>query len=311
MTGIKRWLAGLLSGMIVFSGISISAEDTGPDIVEIQESVVTREGEDAGTLEDRILQIAELMQTEQIQNLLKIEDVKTISSEVIWKALVWLAQNRPVTMKILAELGVEEADRRCIEKLWDSAEKISDAVQEFQDSEEGKKLTEDAEALRNDPEFLEAMKNLQALLTSDDVDSIMDGIQETVESGRAAGHGDGSLTQEALDRQLDRTSFVGSLLIRLLAVLDESEWARDSLPDLMNNENFWLFLLDLSEGDKTLDQTIQKELGKLAEDPEIDPFIRRTISAWFTLMRKLKNPDDDGGEAGKNLQEETEDSTHE
>ena len=73
MTGIKRWLAAILAGMLLFSCAAASAEENGRDTVDIQESLVTREYTDA-TLEDHFLQLAQLVQKDEVRNLLKIED---------------------------------------------------------------------------------------------------------------------------------------------------------------------------------------------------------------------------------------------
>lgn len=134
MTGMKRRLAAVLAGMVLFSCAAAPAEDIGRDTVDIQESLVTREYTDA-TLEDHFLQLALLVQKDEVRNLLKIEDVSTIATEVVWKVLVWMWHNRPVTMKILVEFGVSEPDLRNVEKLWDSAERIIDALRKHGESD--------------------------------------------------------------------------------------------------------------------------------------------------------------------------------
>ena len=118
---MKRWLAALLAVALLFSGGTVLAENANSrDIVDIQESMSSREGETVGTLAENILFLMEALQKEEIRSLLKMEDVQDILSEVVYRVLAWLVENRPVTMKILAELGVVESDLRCIEKLWDS-----------------------------------------------------------------------------------------------------------------------------------------------------------------------------------------------
>ena len=201
MTGMKRWLAAILAGMVLFSCAAASAEEAGRDTVDIQESLVSREGEQARTLADHLLELTALMQREEVRNLLKIEDVSTITSEVISKILVWMWENRPVTMKILAEFGVSESDRRSVEKLWDSVHRLSAAFRNYEASEQGKQLKADADALMSDPAFKQSVYDLQVLLTSEDLGSIVDAMQEVSESGQA-NRTEGPLTKAALEQEV-------------------------------------------------------------------------------------------------------------
>ena len=154
---MKKWLAVLLSVMILFSGSLCLAESTEPkENADIQEAVVSVEGESLGTLSENIRFLKDLAQNEEVRELLGMEEVKTVTSEIIWRVLIWLYQNRPVTMKILAELGVKESDRRCIEKLWDSADRIGEALMNHSQTEDGRQLQAEAEAVKNDPDIYDA-----------------------------------------------------------------------------------------------------------------------------------------------------------
>lgn len=303
MTGIKRRLAAVLAGMVLFSCTAASAEDIGRDTVDIQESLVTREYTDA-TLEDHFLQLALLVQKDEVRNLLKIEDVSTIATEVVWKVLVWMWHNRPVTVKILTEFGVSEPDLRNVEKLWDSAERIIDAIRKHGESDRGKQLSAKADALLSDEEFRKSMDSLQVLLTSEDVSSVLHALQEVAESDRTDWK-KGPLTEAALEREINRTGFTGSLLLSLFEALDQSGWARESLPGLLTNEKLWQFLLDLAEGDEELDRVFREEVLRLTEDPEMNAFLQRTLSAGMELANSLRG-EDAGGEDGTHPQEETE-----
>ena len=107
---MKKWLAVLLSVMILFSGSLCLAESTEPkENADIQETVVSVEGESLGTLSENIRFLKDLAQNKEVRELLGMEEVKTVTSEIIWRVLIWLYQNRPVTMKILAELGRQAA----------------------------------------------------------------------------------------------------------------------------------------------------------------------------------------------------------
>jgi len=304
MTGIKRWLAAILAGMLLFSCAAASAEENGRDTVDIQESLVSREGEETRTLGDHILELAALMQKEEVRNLLKIEDVSTITSEVISKILAWMWNNRPVTMKILAEFGVRESDLRSVEKLWDSAERLSAAFRDHESSEHGKQLSADVDALMEDPDFIRSVNDLRMLLSSEDLAGIVGALQEA-----ASGQADlteGPLTKAALEQEVNRTTFTGSLLLSLLGVLDQSEWARNSLPGLLMNENLWRVLKDLSEGDEELDRVVREEFTLLSEDPEITGFLQSTLSAVPDLLNILHSPDAGSGKNGNHSPEETE-----
>ena len=312
MAGIKRWLAALLAGIVLISGAAASAESTGRGTVDIQESVVSREGESAGTLKDHLLLLGDLLQTEEVRNLLKIEDVKTITSEVIAKVAAWMINHRPVTMKIFTEFGFGEADVRCIGTLWDSADRIAAAVREYEASEEGKRLAADRGALFRDPDFREMLESFLPLLTRENLDRILADLRKVVDSwdspsegdppARDARPGDGPLAKEAMDRQVDPTSVLGSLLLAVLDALDADEWAGNYLPDLLQNENLWRFVTDLTNSTGSLDRNIQAELEILLDDPEMIDFADRSISALFSLLESLSSP------AAGNDSEKTEDA---
>lgn len=314
MTGMKRWLAAVLAGIVLFSGAA-SAENPGRGTVDIQESVVSREGKTEGTLEDHIRLLGELLRTEEVRNLLKIEDVKTITSEVIANVLLWMVDHRPVTMKIFMEFGLGEADVRCIGKIWDSVDRMTAAIREFEASEEGKQLAADRDAFLSDPAFRKTMDNFLPLLTKESVDGVLGAVRDAAESWefpsegdppvREARPGDGPLAKEAMDRQVDSTSVLGSLLLSVLDSLDANEWTRNTLPDLLQNENLWRVLTDLTNNTGTLDRKILAELEILLDDPELAEFADRAFSAVFTLKDDLSVPD--AGDAG-NDPEKTEEA---
>lgn len=305
MTGMKRRLAALLACMVLFSCAAAPAEDIGLHTVDIQESLVSREGQEDRTLEEHLLQILELLQRKEVRNLLKIEDVSLIASEVIWNVLVWMWDNRPVTMKILAELGIGETDLRNVDKLWDSAERLSSALEEHSKSEQGQRLEAEIHALAADEEFRKSLNSLADLMTSEDLGNLLASLQEAAESGSTA-LSDGPLTAAALERELDRASFTGSLLLSLLNVLDQSEWARETLPGLLFNENLWRLLLDAAQGSEELDRIFREEFTLLTSDPEMNSFLQRTLYAVFNLMNAMQVPGSGSGEDENRPQEETE-----
>ena len=230
-----------------------------------------------------------------------MEEVKTVTSEIIWRVLIWLYQNRPVTMKILAELGVKESDRRCIEKLWDSADRIGEALMNHSQTEDGRQLQAEAEAVKNDPELQESLVNFQALATSEDLTVILDTLSEAVKAETAEKKNpDGALTKEALNRNVDQSSFIGKLIIEALTVMDRSEWARKSVPKLLKNENLWRFLAHLSGGNSELDRVFREEFVLITNDPEINVFFKQTMLEARALYRALADPETDSPETAGN-----------
>ena len=315
---MKRWLAGLLSVMILFSGGLCLAENAEPtenaepmENADIQETVVSVEGESLGTLSENIRFLKDLAADEEVRELLGMEEVKTVTSEVIWRVLVWLYRNRPVTMKILAELGIKESDRRCIEKIWDSADRIGEALIEHSQTEDGKQLQAEAEAVKNDPEIQQALVNFQKLATSEDLMNILDALDEAVKDealkseavkSETAGseNSDGALANEARNQRVDQSSFIGKLIIEAISVMDQSEWARESVPKLLKNENLWRFLTHLSGGNPELDRVFQEEFVLIAGDPEINVFFKKTLLDAQALYQALEGTETDQPETADN-----------
>ena len=289
MTGIKRLLAGFLAGLILFSCAAASGEDGIRDTVEIQESLVSREDDTDATLEDHLLLMWNLMQEKEVRNLLQIEDVQVITSEVLAKVLIWMIRNRPVTMKILTEFGVAEEDRRCIGTIWDSAERIQAAINQYLETEDGKSLADEFTVLKDDPEFREALEQFMAMLSSDEVRSLIASLTEPETSGTKAAHGAGPLEQIALDRALDENSFLGSLILKLLNILDQNGWASETLPALLQNENLWRFLLHLAGSSTELNSLINEEYEKLTSDPDVMAFAERTLSALAAVSERVRS----------------------
>ena len=291
---MRRWLAGLLSVMILFSGSLCLAEDTeSMENADIQETVVSVEGESLGTLSENIRFLVSLTGNEEIRGLLKIEDVKSITSEIIWRTLVWLYQNRPVTMKILAELGVKEADLRCIEKLWDSADRIGEALMKHSRSEDGRQLQAEAKAVKNDPELQEALVNFQKLATSEDLKNILDTLDDAVIS-EAAEHE--TVNSDTVISDVDQSSFIGKLVVKALSVIEQSEWAQKSVPNLLKNENLRRFLAHLSVGNPELDRAFREEFVLITSDPEMNVFFREILLEVQALFRALAETETDDPE---------------
>ena len=215
MMGMKQCLAGLLAGVMLFPGIAAVAEET-DSTVKIQESLVSREETEDTSLRERLFQIAELMNTEEVRALLNIDDVKSILNDVVFKVLRWMIDHRPVTMKIFTELGIGEKDRQCIEKLWDSAERIENAAREYRNSEDRARLAEEFAALTEDPDIQDTVRFLQSIVSQENIDMVLQAIRNSMDTGTETGLGDGPLTREARKEELEQKSFAGFLLVLVL-----------------------------------------------------------------------------------------------
>lgn len=287
---MKRWLAGWLSVVILFSGGFCLAEaPQEKERADLEETVVTVEGENLGTVSENLVFLVKMIGDEDVQDLLKNEEVKSVAWEIATRVFLWMYENRPVTMKILAELGIGEGDRHCVEKLWDSAERIHAALDAFSDSDEGVQLMMEFDALTNDPDILLSMNEFLDLLTSEDLTVLLNAIPEVVnESIAERKDSDGSLTQQALDRKVDRSSFLGTLIFRILFVMDHSEWARNSVPKLLENENLWTFLTHLTSGNKELDRVFREEFVRITSDPEVKGFFKQTLLELRDLAKAFQ-----------------------
>ena len=286
---MRKWLAGCLALIFLISGIPVFAENTGKDTVSIQESMVSVEGESVGSLAENFRFLADLLKDEEIRSLLKMEDVSTIFTEVVWKVLVWMYENRPVTMKILTELGVDERNQRCIAVIWDSADRIAHEVDVFKASEEGRQLQEEGNALLADPDLQKTLIGILNLAKSEDLSNLLKAVWKAAESaGTEATDSDGVLTAEAMKRKLGLNTYIGNTILNILKTLEESDWVRNSLPQLQANENLWNFLLHLASTDNSgLDNVIREEMEKLSQDPEISIFILETLTGLSGLSQAM------------------------
>ena len=281
---MKRWIAGLLAAAFLLAGGTGWAENgLNESTVEIQESVISPEEQTSNTLTDNLKLILQLSQNEDVRSLFQFQDVKDLTNEVILKVLVWMLQNRPVTIKILAELGVGEQDLRCIGKIWDSVDRIYTTLKTYMETEEGKQLARELETLKNDPELKQSANNFLTMITSADVANLLTDISKIMREGSEALETEGDLTQEAARRNMNKTNVTGALVMELAGLVEKSDWARESLPQLANNDNLWAVLdhiTDIAE----LDAVIQEEIFRLSEDEEVMGFVQSTLLGVRNLL---------------------------
>lgn len=285
---MRKWIAGLLTVILLCSSGLAAAQET----PATQEGVMqSQETEYPGSLAEYHEDLVLLLSDEEVQKLLQMPDVQDLLREGIVGVLAWMIQNRPVTMKILVEFGVGEDERGYIDRIWDSGERIADAWRDYSTTEDGQQLLAEMEALRNDPEIIASGNEFLMMITSDDVSTIMDSIWAAVEEDAAAESTGMSVTEDALEQQLDRSTMIGELMIELLSVFEQSEWARDRAPALLENDNLLQLLIHLSEDNAFFD-VVQEECRVLAEDPDMRAFIELVLQDSVLLIQMIWNESD-------------------
>ena len=304
---MKRLLAGWLAMMFLFAaGISLAESSKDDETVNIEESLISGEGLDPGSMAQTLRMFEELLQDEDVKAILKNKDVNSVASEVLTRILIWMIQNKEVTMKILAEMGINETDRNSIEKIWDSLERINDSYKEYLETDDGKQLAAEYAAVKNDPDVIAAANDFKALSTSEDLNQLLQALNEAVEADKTNDEMEnGELTQAVLDREVDDKTFVGALIIEIMQVLDRSPWAQKSLPKLATNENVLKFLEHLAKGSPEQDKLIRDELRLILGDREVNLFIQNILKYGHALYRALENPSDPAAEPETKEQENT------
>ena len=274
------------------------------ETADIEESMVTLEDEDLGSLAENFTLIKDLLKDEEVQGILNNQEVASVTSEIVFRILVWMFQNRSVTMKILAESGVSEADRQSIEKIWDSVDRVTSAYTDYLETEDGKQLQAECEAVKADPDIQQSVADFKDLVTSKDLNLLLQAITEAAKADAAENALEGSqLTQSAVEKEIDDTTFMGTMILQVMKILDQSTWAQDSVPKLAKNENLWKLLTHLANGNQELDQLLRTELKLILGDREINVFIQNLLKKGYALFRILHRSPEQGAETETGIQE--------
>ena len=294
---IRRAVALLLAGILAVGMTAAAAENPSARTdAEIQQSVVTREGEAANSFGSMLLQLVQLSLREDVQSLMRIEDFNKVMHEVVLRVLVWMFQNRDVTMKILLELGLTEEDLVAVGKIWDSGERVVDVIRNFKASEDGQALRESAAALESDPGFQKDLHELMDMVNEGTVSSALKTIDSLMQEGKdilqkEADPPAGVLSREAEKRHLDRESFTGRLLSETLRLMDLKAEVNGALLGIMSNENVWTVLLQITNGSKELDDVLREEFNRLSNDPDVEGLLHRAMDIVDKLVEKAKEMD--------------------
>ena len=163
--------------------VSSEGTETAEEVPAEEESTASGENpvesEDEGKknpnseMSENLKIVSALLNSEDFRHLLEIDDVKFLISDILAESVIWMLQNRPVTMKILAELGAAENDLKVINRLWDSETVIEHSVVDYLDEPDGQLLQEQANQLFGSSDFLQTVKDFTSLATSEDLQNLI------------------------------------------------------------------------------------------------------------------------------------------
>lgn len=296
---MKRACAFLLA-MILFTvgtGIFSSGAEYigGNELVEIQQSLVSSENTESGGLGSNLIQLLVMVQNDDVRSLLTIQDFTDVMNEIVLRVLVWLYENRPVTMEIFAELGAESRDIRCIEKIWDSLERIVRARDEYNKTDEGTKLIQEVQDLAQDQEFNDNLMKLIDLGSFENVSKFFEDMLNGISRESSSGDGNEWIVQLATERKMKTDSFVGSLIIRAIALIFANPEANESMEKIISNEKLWILLAELAKDRGKLDNVLFDEIRTLLNDEEIMDFVQRMTTGAVMEAKKLQEAQEKEG----------------
>ena len=285
---MKKWIAGWLAAVFLFSaGVARAEGSPGSGTAGIQESVVTIEGEEIGSLAENLLFLAELMENEDVRALLSRKDVSDLFTEAVMEVVIWLYENRPVAMKVFAEMGVSEKDCVLIGRIWESFERVRSKALEYAETEDGKLLEQEWQQVRDDPDLQAVQSSLLRVLTSKDTQKLAEELMAAADTEPAEDAQDGPLTQQAKEKEVDGTTASGRILLRIMKILDENEWDSENLANLLMNEHIWQLAVHLANRESEVIPVAQEEFGKLMDDPETADFITRAVMDLISVKDRL------------------------
>ena len=287
---MKRWIAWLLVPMLALSflpGAAALAEEGVTDTAEIQESVVTREGErKEETLNDNLRLILNTFHSEEFQDLLKNPEVQDVLTEGGTAVGRWLLENRTVTMKILTELGVSERDRTVIDEIWDSADRLYTLELAYEQSEDGAQLAQELVTLKNNPAFIRFCQDYAKMLESEDLKAVLEGIQRTANEGSATENRE--LMDRFAEEGIDRDSPLGNLILSVLSFSELNKEANESLALLMKERDFWIVVVHIANNRANLEELpILEETRRLLNNPDVMAFLTETGQSFMKIVNIL------------------------
>ena len=296
---MKRLIALLTALLVLCSGLSVFAEsgeraekDAVYDTVEIEERMVTDDSRmSAGTLAENIRLFLDLLESEDVRSLLKIDDVKDVLGEIVARTIIWLWQNRPVTMKILAELGVPEEEREAISVIWDSAERMEKQELAYLKTDEGKAFLRDLEELRKLPAFNRLLQEYTAMVKARDVNDFFSILRRVGDKNLAVPP---SLTPEDLKQLAESygyqvTGVDAREMSDILAWMYQYTGVADSLAELAGEPVFWRVFFNLYERHlNPEDGILAEEIAGLLDNSKVRDYLSRLVETAAATLHALR-----------------------
>lgn len=309
---VKRWGAVLLAVILLLGCALAGAEERTQTNAEIVEQLESREktgsGEAGGALE-MLKTLGEILISEDFRSLLEYEDVKEVFNEIILETTLWLYENRPVTIKILRELGISEKETVIVEKLWDSLDRIINSMEVYLETEDGKALQSSYTALTESNAFQRVWEDFVKLVKKEDLQDLLktlngalEGqleetrafIDATIVEGETSEQVEEKLSrfQEKFNRIVeerggDPQAIALTTGMQIFARVAESDWAKNSMPDLMEEEALWTFLEQLENLlNSPIMETAKQEMINLLQDEEIRDYLTELINGMVGIVRE-------------------------
>lgn len=293
---MRKGLALLTAVILAFTCLAAGAEsqeDKTLEAYEIEEKLVSGEGKAFdGTLAGTLDLVSKFITDPEYMHILRIKDVQDIMNEVVLRGLVWLWQNRPVTMKVLKELGVKKEERSLISTIWDSAERLEAAEKDYILTEDGQQLKAEFEELKKHPACDGIVKGFFNVISAQNVRELLDAL-----------HRDEGDTQEAYepvttDEVRDYAKQMGyeeqmtdadaEYLAHLVEVVQHLYGAESALGELMTTEIFWKTLLHLYISHFSDTGVIREEVDKLLSDRKIREYISNLSESVAAIIRRAE-----------------------
>ena len=267
----------------------------GTDMVEIQQSLVSSGNTETGSLGSNLIQLLVMVQNEDVRSLLTIQDFTDVMNEIVLRVIVWLYENRPVTMEIFAELGAESRDIRCIEKIWDCLDRIVQAKNEYNGIDEGAKLIQEIQDLAQDQEFNDNLIRIIDLGSVENVSKFFEDMLKGISNASPSGDGNEWIVQLASERNMKTDSFAGSVIIRAISLILANPEANEIMKQIISNEKLWILLADLAKDRGKLDSVLFEEIRNLLNDKEIIDFAKRITTGAVMEAKKLQEAQEKEG----------------
>jgi len=309
---VKRWGAVLLAVILLLGCALAGAEERTQTNAEIVEQLESREktgsGEASGALE-MLKTLGEILISEDFRSLLEYEDVKEVFNEIILETTLWLYENRPVTIKILRELGLSEKETVIVEKLWDSLDRIINSMEFYLETEDGKALQSSYTALTESNAFQRVWEDFVKLVKKEDLQDLLKTLKGSLEGQleEARAFIDATIvegeTGEQVEEKLSRFQEKFNRIVeerggdpqaialttgmQIFARVAESDWAKNSMPDLMEQEALWTFLEQLENLlNSPIMETAKQEMINLLQDEEIMDYLTELINGMVGIIRE-------------------------